>query len=190
MVEDANSPERVSNLYTASNAIDGTLVAPGEVFSANSILAGLDYNEASVFSGGKVESADGGGLCQIASTLYMAANWAGLDILERHPHYAKLNYIRPGFDSTLWFGLSGGRELDMQFRNTTSGYLLVRSTSATGTSTRRSTASPRVNRWICPPRRSAAARTRRPGPPTRRSRTRAAEKSSRAGRCTPTPTRL
>ena len=126
MVEDANSPERVSNLYTASNAIDGTLVAPGEVFSANSILAGLDYKEAHIFSGGKVESADGGGLCQIASTLYMAANWAGLDILERHPHYAKLNYIRPGFDSTLWFGLSGGRELDMQFRNTSSGYLLVR----------------------------------------------------------------
>lgn len=125
-VEDANSPERVANLQIASNAINGTLVAPGEVFSANEILAPLDYNAAHVFSGGKVATADGGGLCQIASTLYMAANWAGLDILERHQHYAKLNYIRPGFDSTLWFGRSGGQELDMQFRNTTSGYLLVR----------------------------------------------------------------
>ena len=124
-IEDANSPERVANLQIASNALNGTFVAPGEVFSANEILAPLDYNDAHIFSGGKVVTADGGGLCQIASTLYMAANWAGLDILERHPHYAKLNYIRPGFDSTLWFGRSGGQPLDMKFKNTTSGYLLI-----------------------------------------------------------------
>lgn len=116
-----DSPERVENLEIASTAISGTMLAPGEVFSANEILAPLDYNEAKVIVDGKVDYADGGGLCQIASTLYMAVNFAGLDVTERHPHYAELPYIRPGFDATVWFG-----SLDMKFRNNSSGYVLVR----------------------------------------------------------------
>lgn len=116
-----DSPERVENLEIASTAISGTMLAPGEVFSANEILAPLDYNEAKVIVDGKVDYADGGGLCQIASTLYMAVNYAGLDVTERHPHYAELPYIRPGFDATVWFG-----SLDMKFRNNSSGYVLVR----------------------------------------------------------------
>ena len=34
----------------------------------------------------------------------MAAQYAGLEIVERHPHYAVLPYIKPGFDATVWFG--------------------------------------------------------------------------------------
>ncbi|MEJ7873275.1 MAG: VanW family protein, partial [Rubrobacteraceae bacterium] len=71
--------------------------------------------------GGKEEYAAGGGLCQVVSTLYMAANYAGLDVVERNPHSAMLPYIRPGFDATVWFG-----SLDMKFENTTDGYVLVR----------------------------------------------------------------
>ncbi len=123
------SRARVENLRIASQAIDGTTLAPGEVFSANDILAPLEYNDAKVIINGKVESALGGGLCQIASTVYMAANYAGLDVIERHPHYSELSYIRPGLDSTLWFGAANGysgQELDMRFRNTSDGYVMVR----------------------------------------------------------------
>ncbi len=116
-----DSPERVENLGISSGAIDGTLLAPGEIFSFNELAAPLDYNETKVIVGGKVDKADGGGLCQVASTLYMAANYAGLDVVERHPHYAELPYIRPGFDATVWFG-----SLDMKFENTTSGYVLLK----------------------------------------------------------------
>jgi vancomycin resistance protein YoaR len=71
--------------------------------------------------------ADGGGLCQVSSTLYMAAQYAGLEIVERHPHYAVLPYIKPGFDATVWFGDEYGYGVqDMKFRNTTDGYILVR----------------------------------------------------------------
>jgi len=115
------SPERVENLEISSGAIDGTFLAPGEVFSFNELAAPLDYNETKVIVGGKVDKADGGGLCQVASTLYMAANYAGLDVVERHPHYAELPYIRPGFDATVWFGT-----LDMKFENTTDGYVLLK----------------------------------------------------------------
>jgi vancomycin resistance protein YoaR len=115
------SPERVDNLDIASKAISGKFVAPGEVFSVNEILSPLEYNETKVIIEGKEEKADGGGLCQVSSTLYMAANYAGLDIVERHPHDAQLPYIRPGMDATVWFG-----SLDMKFKNTTDGYIFLR----------------------------------------------------------------
>jgi vancomycin resistance protein YoaR len=121
------SAERVENLQISSGAIDGTVLAPGEVFSMNELLAPLDYNETKVIVNGRETKADGGGLCQVTSTLYMAANYAGLDVIERSPHYAQLPYIRPGLDATVWFGGPGGEgELDMRFKNTTDAYVLVR----------------------------------------------------------------
>jgi vancomycin resistance protein YoaR len=115
------SPERVENLEIASDAVEGTLLAPGEVFSFNELAAPLNYNSTKVIVEGREEFASGGGLCQVSSTLYVAADYAGLEILERNPHNAMLPYIRPGFDATVWFGL-----LDMQFKNTTDGYLFLK----------------------------------------------------------------
>ncbi len=120
------SEERRDNLRIASDAINGTLVAPGEVFSLNEILSPLDYNKTKIILDGKEDKADGGGLCQVSSTLYMAANLAGLEIVERHPHHSQLPYIRPGFDATVWFGGPLSEPLDMKFKNDTEGYLLLR----------------------------------------------------------------
>ncbi len=118
---------RVENLGISSGAVDGTLLAPGEVFSMNGKVATLDYNEAKVIVDGAETKADGGGLCQVTSTLYNAANFAGLDVIERTPHSAQLPYIRPGMDATVWWGGPGEEDdLDMKFRNTTDGYLLLR----------------------------------------------------------------
>ena len=115
------SSERVENLDIASNAISGKFLAPGEVFSVNEVVSPLKYNETKVIILGREEKADGGGLCQVSSTLYMAANYAGLEIVERHAHDAQLPYIRPGLDATVWFG-----SLDMKFENTTDAYVLLR----------------------------------------------------------------
>jgi vancomycin resistance protein YoaR len=123
-----SNPSRQSNMKLAAGAINGTLVPPGEVFSFTEHASGLDYDKAKTFSDGGVGYADGGGLCQVSSTLYMAAQYAGLEIVERHPHYAVLPYIKPGFDATVWFGEPGNGwgAMDMQFRNTTDAYILVR----------------------------------------------------------------
>ncbi|MGH3088665.1 MAG: VanW family protein [Rubrobacteraceae bacterium] len=115
-----DTPGRVTNLKIGSNAVDGKLVAPGEVFSFNAFAEQYEYEDAGAIIDGQVDEAEGGGLCQVSSTLYMAANNAGLEMVERHPHFAELPYIRPGFDATVWFGV-----LDMKFRNNTEGYLLV-----------------------------------------------------------------
>ena len=118
---------RVENLGISSEAVSGTLLAPGETFSMLEHVAGLPYNDSKVIVGGVEVDADGGGLCQVTSTLYNAANFAGLDVTERSPHSAQLPYIRPGLDATVWWGSPGKRDdLDMKFRNTTGGYLLLR----------------------------------------------------------------
>jgi vancomycin resistance protein YoaR len=92
----------------------------------NDNIAGLDYKKAKVFADGGETSALGGGLCQVTSTVYMAAQYAGLEIVERNAHYTTLPYIRPGFDATVWFGGQGIPELDMKFENTTGSDILIR----------------------------------------------------------------
>ncbi|WP_162924769.1 VanW family protein [Rubrobacter indicoceani] len=113
-------PGRRTNMEIASNAMSGTLVAPGEVFSYNAVAEPLDYEQAKVIKNGAADYEEGGGLSQVSSTLYMAANLAGLEILEANPHYAELPYIRPGLDTTVWFGA-----LDLRFRNNTGGYVMI-----------------------------------------------------------------
>lgn len=120
------SRERIENLEIASEAVNSTFLAPGETFSMNDTVSSLDYNKTKVIINGQEEKADGGGLCQVTSTLYMAANYAGLDVTERHPHATQLPYIRPGLDATIWFGDINGQPLDMKFENTTDGYVLLR----------------------------------------------------------------
>jgi vancomycin resistance protein YoaR len=123
-----SNPSRKANMKLAAGAINNTFLAPGEVFSFNELASKADYASAKTFSKGGVAYADGGGLCQVSSTLYMAAQYAGLEIVERHPHYAVLPYIKPGFDATVWFGEPGNGwgAMDMRFKNNTDAYVLVR----------------------------------------------------------------
>ena len=121
-----SNPNRKFNMKLAANSVDNTVLKPGEVFSFNDVTRSLDYKEAKTFSNGGVGIANGGGLCQVSSTLYMAANYAGLKIVERHPHYAVLPYIKPGFDATVWFGEDGWGAQDMRFENNTDGYVVIR----------------------------------------------------------------
>ena len=121
-----SNPNRKYNMKLAAASVNNTVLEPGEVFSFNDLTKTLDYKEAKTFSNGGVGIANGGGLCQVSSTLYMAANYAGLRIVERHPHYAVLPYIKPGFDATVWFGENGWGAQDMRFENNTDGYIVIR----------------------------------------------------------------
>lgn len=122
------SAERMRNLKKSSGAVDGVAVGPGDIFSFNELAADINYEAAKVIVDGQAVTEEGGGLCQVSSTLYNAANDAGLEIVERAPHSAELPYIRPGLDATVWFGNNGTQELDMKFRNTTDSNILVRET--------------------------------------------------------------
>jgi vancomycin resistance protein YoaR len=117
---------RVENLKIASGAISGTFVAPGDTFSMLEHVANLDYFQTHVIVDGAETVDEGGGLCQVTSTLYNAALYAGMEITERTAHYSQLPYIRPGMDATVWYGGPGtADDLDMKFKNTSDGYVLL-----------------------------------------------------------------
>jgi len=121
-----SNPNRKYNMRLAAGAVNNTVLKPGETFSFLDRTKSLQYKEAKTFSNGGIGVANGGGLCQVSSTVYMAAQYAGLEIVERHPHYAVLPYIKPGFDATVWFGENGWGAQDMRFKNNTDGYVVVR----------------------------------------------------------------
>ena len=117
---------RVENLKIASEAVSGTFVAPGDTFSMLEHVANLDYFQTHVIVDGAETVDEGGGLCQVTSTLYNAALYAGMEITERTAHFSQLPYIRPGLDATVWYGGPGtADDLDMKFKNTSDGYVLL-----------------------------------------------------------------
>lgn len=109
---------RTNNLNLACKAIDGTIIYPGEVFSFNKIVgertAAKGYKEATVYVSGKNEAQLGGGICQVASTIYYCTLMADLEIVERTPHQFMVDYVPRGMDATIYWG-----SLDFKFRNNT-----------------------------------------------------------------------
>ena len=62
----------------------------------------------------------GGGICQLSSTLYLAALQGGLEVTERHPHQLPVHYVEPDQDAAIEFG-----SLDLAFVNNTDRPLRV-----------------------------------------------------------------
>jgi vancomycin resistance protein YoaR len=102
---DQKHEARTYNLRLAASKLDGYVVMPGEVFDFNDIVGprteANGYKVAPVIAQGELVDGVGGGTCQIAGTLHGAAFFAGLDILERHPHTRPSFYIKMGMDSTV-----------------------------------------------------------------------------------------
>ena len=115
---------RTKNLRLAAEAIDNTLIAPGEIFSFNDVVgertATAGYLPAYIFVDGIPVIDNGGGICQNSSTLYQTVKMACLPVLERHTHSLPVNYVLSGQDATVAYG-----QLDFRFQNDTEGYLLI-----------------------------------------------------------------
>ena len=111
------SKGRIHNIRRAAEVISGTVLQPGEVFSYNETLGPTTkangYKKARIFVRGKDAEGYGGGVCQVSSTLYNAADMAGLTIVERHPHSKKVGYVKEGRDAATSYG-----GIDLRFQNT------------------------------------------------------------------------
>lgn len=111
---------RTTNLRLACEAIDGYILAPGATFSFNDVVgertAEKGYQAAAVYSGNDTVDELGGGVCQVASTLYYGALLADLEIVERAVHTFSVSYVPTGMDATVYWG-----SLDFKFKNNT-GY--------------------------------------------------------------------
>lgn len=121
-------PSRVHNVSLSASRINGTLVKPGETFSFNQTLGEVSratgYQQAYIISEGRTILGDGGGVCQVSTTLFRALLDAGLPIVERQAHAYRVSYYEqdspPGLDATVY-----SPSPDLKFTNDTPGYILI-----------------------------------------------------------------
>ena len=96
---------RNMNISLIASAVDGLEIKPGETLSVNQIAGQRTeekgYMPASAISDGILVDQVGGGICQLAGTLYNAALLTDLEIVERVNHTWPSVYLPVGQDSTL-----------------------------------------------------------------------------------------
>lgn len=126
--------ERLQNIEKAAANFHGLLVPPGATFSMASAMdnVSLDtgYAEAWIIFGGRTIKGVGGGVCQVSTTLFRTAFFAGFPIVERHPHAYRVGYYEQiangwddqmaGLDATVFLPM-----VDFQFVNDSPHWLLM-----------------------------------------------------------------
>ncbi len=125
---------RIHNIQLASSKLNGLIIPPGEVFSFNQSLGDVSsttgFEQAYIIKEGRTILGDGGGVCQVSTTLFRAALDAGLPIIERLPHAYRVSYYEQssqvGLDATVYDPTA-----DLKFKNDTPAYLLIQTQTDT-----------------------------------------------------------
>jgi vancomycin resistance protein YoaR len=107
---------RTENLTIAAATVNGTLLLPGDTFSLNDRLGERTpekgYNIAPVIESGRLTRAVGGGVSQMATTLFNAMFFAGLEDVEHKPHSFYISRYPEGREATVNYPT-----VDLKFRN-------------------------------------------------------------------------
>jgi vancomycin resistance protein YoaR len=126
--------ERLQNIEKAAANFHGLLVPPGATFSMASAMGNVSldegYAEAWIIFGGRTIKGVGGGVCQVSTTLFRTAFFAGYPVVERHPHAYRVGYYEQtangwddqmaGLDATVFLPM-----VDFQFINDSPHWLLM-----------------------------------------------------------------
>ena len=125
---------RDTNIKLATEAINGSVVSPGEEFSFNTTVGPTTqkrgYELAMIYVSGKKDEGYGGGVCQVSSTLYNAAANAGMKIVERHDHSLPVLYVEAGKEAATSYGVK-----DFRFVNSLTKPVVIQSHVVDGTIT-------------------------------------------------------
>ena len=120
--------ERMHNIARSASNFYGIVIAPGQEFSFNEFLGEVSseqgYETGLIIYGGRTIEGVGGGVCQVSTTAFQAAFWAGFPIVERWEHGYQVGYYDdgegPGMDATVYSPL-----VDLRFINDTPHHLLI-----------------------------------------------------------------
>lgn len=123
-----SSDSRKKNVQNAASRFHGVVVRPGEEFSFNYFLGDVSpetgYDEAWIIFNGRTIKGVGGGVCQVSTTAFQAAFYAGFPITQRVEHGYRVGYYErgegPGMDATVFSPV-----VDMRFINDTPYHLLI-----------------------------------------------------------------
>jgi vancomycin resistance protein YoaR len=128
----SGATQRVNNIKTLAAALDGKLVAPGQMFAFNAAVgertAAKGYQEAPAIVNGKLVPQLGGGICQVGTTFFNAVFFSGLPINERTNHSFYISHYPKGRDCTVSWGGP-----DFKWTNDTGAWVLIK-TSASSSS--------------------------------------------------------
>lgn len=120
----AGTPDRITNLQLGISFLDGALVAPGGTFSFNERVGERTiergFRPAPVIIKDEYDEDVGGGVSQVATTVFNAAWEAGLKIVERNPHSLYISRYQLGRDATVNYP-----DLDLKFVNDTPKWIYV-----------------------------------------------------------------
>jgi len=115
---------RSINIRLSASLINNSVLLPGEIFSTRDAVgpctAEQGYAMAAVIVDGQLVEDYGGGICQVASTLYNALLFAELPVTERTNHSLKVYYMDFGFDAAI-----AGDYMDLKFKNNTDFPILI-----------------------------------------------------------------
>lgn len=122
-------PGRVYNIKLGTDKIAGSLIAPNEIFSFDTAIgtvsAVFGFQKAYAIIKGKTVLDDGGGVCQVSTTLYRSVLNSGLPVVERAAHSYRVGFYEqggflPGLDATVY-----PPSPDLKFKNDTGHWILV-----------------------------------------------------------------
>jgi vancomycin resistance protein YoaR len=121
-----SSQGRMHNIQVAASRFHGLVIPPGETFSFSEHLGEVSsatgYEESIIIWGNRSTVGIGGGVCQVSTTAFRAAFWAGYPITERWAHGYRVGWYEPpvGMDATVY-----SPQVDFKFVNDTPYYLLI-----------------------------------------------------------------
>jgi vancomycin resistance protein YoaR len=135
-----SSDARRHNVERAVELQSGWLVAPGDTFSYYVNIGKVDEKNGFVTGLGILSNGDGGittapvvggGICQVSTTIFQSAFWAGLTIVDRtaHPYWLQ-SYGQPpsgmkGLDAMVNIEDDPADSLDLKFQNNTGNWIAV-----------------------------------------------------------------
>lgn len=121
---------RQTNLRLACEAINGTILAPGEEFSFNDIVGRRTEKKGYMVAGQVGGEGLGGGICQVSSVLFNAALLGNLKITKRWQHSVHPSYCPKGRDAMIY-----GTSNNLRFLNDTDYYIKIQAKANGGTVT-------------------------------------------------------
>lgn len=116
--------DRVVNIQTMADTIDGHIVRSGQQFGINGFVGERTlekgYLPAGTIIAGELKDTVGGGVSQFATTMYNAIFWAGLEDIEHSPHSYYFTRYPEGIEATVnW------RTPDLVWRNNYRNAVLI-----------------------------------------------------------------
>jgi vancomycin resistance protein YoaR len=127
---EASAAYRIQNIQAGARQMEDVLIAPGAEFSFNQTVGAIDetngFTQGYAIIDGRTQLEWGGGVCQVSTTVFRAAYWAGIPITERNQHSFRIRWYEQfepiGMDAAIFTGPGG---YDFRFVNDTGNWLLM-----------------------------------------------------------------